>query len=259
MKALLPLLCLLTSMLLANPQIQVGDNFEQAIESLGKPIGTIELREKTLLLYPRGEVTLKHDKIIAIDLMTEEQFAADQKRLQEERQQWADHQAKMAAQRKQQGEALKAEKIKSTSFSQMSAKDKVDYWRRFQHQYPEVDVSVQIAAALETYQQELDELKNQQRIAELEARVARAESEAAAARLETERLRKETEQARKQANYGLRYYTTPAVHPHYYYRPPTVTIYSDGNVTKVPRNHSEHCPSADARTTDGVRYMLNRR
>ncbi len=40
----------------ANSKIEVGQTLEQTIEALDKPIGIIEFRDKTLLLYPQGEV-----------------------------------------------------------------------------------------------------------------------------------------------------------------------------------------------------------
>ncbi len=213
--------------------IEPGQTSEQVIEALGKPVGTIELREKTLFLYPQGEVTLKEGLVTEIDLMSQEQFEADQERLRLEREEWLADQERRAAARIEEGEALRADKMKSRAFASLPAKDKVDYWRSFQTRYPEVDVSPQIASALEGYESELEELRSQQRIAELEARVAQAEKEAATARLETEKLREETERTeRSRSNYGLRYYTDPVINnSRYYYRPPTITIFTNGNGT----------------------------
>lgn len=256
MKAPLLALALLPAIVFAN--LQEGDSLERTLEVLGKPVGTIELREKTLLLYPRGEVTLKEDKVVAVDLMTAEQFAADQARLEAERIQWAEQQEMMAAEHKATGEALKMEKLKSAAFHKKPAKEQIDYWRRFESTYPEVNVGEEIAAALEAYQKELDELKSQQRIAELEARVAQAEKEAATARLETERLRKETEKTKQQTYYGLRYYTEPVVHPRYHYRPPTITIYSDGSVTQVPQhNKPYYYPKPNESTAERVNRIIH--
>ncbi|WPJ94802.1 hypothetical protein SH580_15320 [Coraliomargarita algicola] len=222
----LPLLLCLSLSLTASP-IQTGHSTEQVIEKLGKPIGTIELREKALLLYPQGEITLKHGLVTEVELMSEAEFEADQERLRLEREKWVLDQERRRAARTQEGEAIRSEKMTSRAFTALPAKDRVDYWRSFQIRYPSVDVSEQIATALASYQTELEELRSQQKIAELEARVAQAEKEAAAARLEAEKLRKETENQRRSANYGLRYYTDPVItNPRYYYRPPKVTIYT---------------------------------
>lgn len=222
-------LCLLPGPLASGATVVTGQTEAEVIEALGKPMGTIELRDKTLLLYPQGEVTLKEGTVTDVDLMTAEQFAADQERLREEREQWLAEKERRAERHREEGEAIRADKLKSGAFAALPAKDRVDYWRSFQIRYPEIDVSEQIASALEGYESELQELRSQQRIAELESRVAQAEREAAAARLETEQLREETERTQRNNRfYGLRYYTDPVIDHRYYYRPPTVTIYTDG-------------------------------
>jgi hypothetical protein len=218
----------------AHSKIEVGQSLEQTIETLGNPIGIIELRDKTLLLYPQGEVTLRDEKISDIDLMSDAQFAADQKRLRLERENWLIQQEKLSAARLKQGEDLKDYKRQSSTFAALPAKDRVDYWRSFQIRFPEVNVAGEIDRALEGYEIELTELKNQHKIAELETRVALAEKEAAAARLETEKLRDETA-ARSRSNFGLRSYTTP--YNNYYYRPPTITIYPNTNKV-IHYNHN---------------------
>lgn len=218
----------------ASSTVELGQTREQAIAALGKPIGLIELTDKMLLLYPQGELTLRDGKITEIDLMTETEFAANQEQLKLEREQWRLQQQELAAARLEEGEALKAYKMQSGAFAKLPAKDQVDYWRSFQIRFPEVDVVDQIARALQGYEVELTELKSQQRIAELEARVALAEKAAAAASLETEKLRQQSA-AQRDSNYGLRVYTTMPYHNrNYYYRPPTITIYSNGETRSFP-------------------------
>ncbi|MEM8866794.1 MAG: hypothetical protein AAGC73_00870 [Verrucomicrobiota bacterium] len=231
------LLCLLASLPLfaLASEISLGDSLESTLEKLGTPVGTIELRDKSLLLYPQGEVTLKQDVVTHIDLMTPEEFAADQARMQQEREEWQMHQEKRKAAHLAEGKALMADRLSSQTFARLPAKDKVDFWRRFQARYPDVEASTELARALEGYELELAELLKQQQIAELEARVARAEKEATQAKLETERLREEAEAQRSRTQYGLRYYTDPVYSPRYHYKPPTITIYSNGNVTKEPK------------------------
>lgn len=223
----------LASALVAQASVEPGEDLETALSKLGKPIGTIELRDKTLLLYPQGEVVIRDDRVTEIDLMTDSEFAADQARIKQERAEWQADQERRAALRTEEGHAVKASKLGSTAFAALPAKDRVDYWRSFQIHYPNIDVSEEIGRALESYQSELTELKAQQRIAELEARVAKAEQEATAARLETEKLKEDAKNARRSTRYGLRYYYDPVVHPRYLYRPPTVTIYSNGQKQKA--------------------------
>lgn len=221
--------------------IEKGQAAVQVLEALGKPMGSIELRDKTLLLYPQGEVTLREGVVAEVDLMSDKQFADDQERLRDERDEWLVAKERRRAAHKAEGESLSAIKMKSQAFAALPAKDRVDYWRSFQIRYPSVDASEQIASALAGYEAELEELRSQQRIAELETRVAQAEKEAAAARLETEKLRDETERTERSRNYGLRYYIDPVISNHsYYYRPPTVTIFDNGSVTTTTATHSRN-------------------
>lgn len=212
----------------ASAKVELGQTQQQVIDALGKPLGMIELSNKTRLLYPEGEVLIRDGAVAKIDLMTDEQFANEQQRLQQEREEWAIQKEKRAAGRVKAAEELKAYKLQSSSFAALPAQDRIDYWRSFQSKYPEVDVSSEIAQALQSYEVEIAELKNQQRIAELEANVVNAQNEATKARMETEKLRQEAE-ARKTENFGLRdYYITP-YQP--YYRPRTVIINSSGSST----------------------------
>lgn len=255
MKTLLLLgLSLITPFLLLaqSNDIEMGQSREDTLKILGKPIGTIELHEKTLLLYPQGEVTLKKGKVSNIDLMSEEEFQADQQRLKQEREEWEIDQARLAERRIEEGEKVKAYKMKSSAFAALPAKDRVDYWRSYQIRYPEIDVSEEIARSLEGYETELTELRAQQRIAELEARVALAEKNAATARLEAEKARDEAETRSRNTTYGLRYYTDPRVNRNYYYRPPTVTIYTDGKGTTTThkRHYHKDKPTFDYTNTE---------
>lgn len=208
------------------------------MDILGKPIGTIELKKKkTLYLYPQGEVTIKAGVVSDFELMPNEEFLAEQERQRIEREQWEADQEKRAAIRREEGQALKAEKMQSQAFAGLPTKDQVDFWRRFKARFPSVDVSEQLATALQSYETELAELRRQERISELETRVARAERAAAAARLETEKLREETAQLRNRSRFGLRTHSNPRPHRYpNYYRPSTVTIHSTGTSPRTDCN-----------------------
>ncbi|MGB0412846.1 MAG: hypothetical protein ACPGJU_00235 [Coraliomargarita sp.] len=241
MKAIVPLFFLSASLAVAAAtKIELGITQEAAVEALGKPVGDLILRDKTILLYPQGEITIEDGKVTHIDLMTDDEFNAHQETLRVERENHLQQQAEAKAAYTAQGEAAKTAKLQDGAFTAKPAKERVDYWRKFQRQYPTVDVSKQIENALADYQKEIKELKDQEKIAALEIRVAQAEKEAAAARLETEKLRKEAERLRQQQNYGLRYYTDPVpYYRNYYYRPPTVIIHSNGNKVTLPSNKSK--------------------
>ncbi len=218
----------------ADGNIALGDSREAAVESLGPPIGTIQLREKTVLIFPRGEVELENDTVTRIDLVSLEEHAANLARLEKEREEWQAEQARLREMRQETGEAIRRDKLSSSAFAALRARDRVAFWRNFQTQYPDVDVSEELAKSLESYESELTELKMQERIAELEARVAQAEKEAAQARLEAQRLRDEAAVRERSNRYGLRYYYDgPTYQPQPYYRPPKVTIIHNNSGTHV--------------------------
>ncbi|MFP4261631.1 MAG: hypothetical protein ACLFS1_11195 [Opitutales bacterium] len=222
----------------AQANIEVGDKLETTLKQLGEPVGTIELRDKTVLLYPQGEVEVRDGQVLHADLMSAEEFAQEQKKLDQQRQEWAAERERQAEAWIEKGRALKQSKMSSSTFAAWPAKDRVDFWRSFQIRYPDIDVSEQLARALESYQTEREELKIQERIAELEARVARAEKEATQARLEAKRLREELESDRQSRRYGLRYVHDGPTHPpHYLYRTPKITIYTDQNGARVIHTH----------------------
>lgn len=221
--------------------LELGDNFETTIKKLGQPIGNIELSDRTMLLYPEGDVVLQQDAVVKIGLMSEQEYAARQAQLEKEREQWLIQKAKLEKARTEEGQSILAAKRGSSAFAALPAKDRVDYWRSFQIRYPEVDASSELAQALNSYQTELAELKTQERIAELEARVAKAEQETANARLETKRLKEETERTRRSKNYGLRYYYDPVVvRPRYIQRSPTLTIISKGETKQVETRRPDY-------------------
>lgn len=244
MKDTLYPLCLLvcTSLLASETSVELGQTKEVVLAILGKPMGTIGLRDKTLLLYPQGEIIIKESRVSHIDLMKAEEFAADQERLKKEREEWLVAQERIEAAHIEEGRLMRADKLQSQAFAALPAKDRVDYWRSFQIRYPSIDVADQIGSALASYQVELDELRSQQKIADLKARVANAEREAAAARLETEKLRVENERTKQRSRfYGLHHYTDTVVDRRYYYRPPTVTIFTSGGNTATHRSNN-YCP-----------------
>lgn len=81
MKPYLPLLLLLIIAQYGMATgLKLGDKLETTLAKLGKPIGTLELRQKTLLLYPEGEVVLKEDRVVEIDLMTAAEFETERSR-----------------------------------------------------------------------------------------------------------------------------------------------------------------------------------
>ena len=206
--------------------VRKGQPEQAVLNTLGEPVGTIALRDRKLLLYPRGEITLKQGKVAEVDLMSEEAFAEQQKRLAREREAWLEQKRRREVERIERGKSIRDAKKQSGAFAALPAKERLDYWREFRARYPEVDVSEEIARALESYQSEVEELETRERIAELETRVARAEREAAEAKREAREAKRDAERTGSSFRFEER--TTPVRYGGHFYRPPTVTIISHG-------------------------------
>lgn len=247
---------------------EIGANRAAIVGELGQPIGTIVLKEKELLHYPQGEITLENGIATRVEMVSEAQFAARQEKLEYERAQWAQRSAELAAQNKAEGEQIKAMKINSPAFAQLPARQQLAYWQNFQAQYPGVDVLAQISNAQDIYQAELAEIRKEQELVALKSRIAQAEKETAQAELEAQRL---SNQINTRSQYGLRYYTTSAHRPSYTYCPPrTVTVYSNGHKQtystakkQVPRsphwfNYQDNGISLSG-STSAVQLLFNQR
>jgi hypothetical protein len=84
----------------------------QVLDALGKPVGTIELRKKTLYLYPRGEVTIKAGVVSDFELMEKDEYLAEQEKQRIEREEWQADQERRAAMRRKEGKGIKTEKLR---------------------------------------------------------------------------------------------------------------------------------------------------
>ena len=77
--------------------IELGNSRTDVTRQLGEPIGTLGLGNKTILIYPQGEITLQDNAVSAIDLMSDTEFAAELERRRLEREEWRIQQEKLSA------------------------------------------------------------------------------------------------------------------------------------------------------------------
>lgn len=227
--------------------IEIGQSREDVMKSLGKPIGTLNLSNKTVLMYPQGKVEFKNEKVSRVDLLNDEEFAAQEERKELERKEWLIEREERLAARKEEGEQIKSAKLQNSSFIASSAKQRLNFWRTFQFQYPEVDVSEQIALALEAHQNELREQAAEERIAALETRVSKAEKDLQAALDENEKLRQQLDD--QSYFFNERRILNTRFNPIYY--PRNKVIIQSGVGSTV--THPEKCPTA----TQSIRLNNN--
>lgn len=161
--------------------IKPGDTAAQVRASLGDPLGSIRAGNFERLVYDRGIVELRDGIVVGVDLMTAEQTAARTQEREQQREQQTQQQREQAEQRLAEGTRVMTDKLADPAFSAQSASHRLDYWRAFHRQYPEVDISAVLLSTLEAKQREAATIRESDRTAELERRTAEAEAAARAA------------------------------------------------------------------------------
>ena len=66
-------------------ELQPGDSIERVKEVLGRPNGVISLKNKQVLFFDRGEVTLVDGKATQLDILSEEEAAAELEKKKQKR------------------------------------------------------------------------------------------------------------------------------------------------------------------------------
>ena len=156
-------------------ELQTGDSIERVKEVLGRPNGVISLKNKQVLFFDRGEVTLVDGKATLLDILSEEEALAEQEKKQQKREKAARLVEERIRIRVKQGLALKEDKLTSPEFLASSAGLRLDFWRDFRRQFPEVDISQELSTTLKERSKELEQQAENQRLAQLESRVLEAE------------------------------------------------------------------------------------
>lgn len=158
--------------------ISNGDTLEQVKAALGRPTGEISVRDKQVLFYDRGHVTLVDGKVIGSDLISREE-AAKLEEMHERQRKEATRRAEEAdRERITRAREVKEERLRNPAFRASSPQTRLYFWQDFQRRYPEVDVSLELSAADAEYRAQLDREAEERRLAELEERVIRAERDA---------------------------------------------------------------------------------
>ena len=159
-------------------RVRAGDSMQTVIDILGRPQGVIEMGEKQVLFFDRGEIVLRGGTVVKVDILTAE--AHQQDRVEKERaRQESERMAEIRRQQRiERGEIQKRKKLSDPLFLSAAAGDRLRYWSKFQRNYPEVDISAEFNEAQSKYKAELERIEQGRRIAELEERVRRAEERA---------------------------------------------------------------------------------
>lgn len=181
----------------AVPQISaavaVGDSRDDVITALGQPSGAAEVGSQSILFYDRGEVKLREGRVVAVNLISEEELAA---RRHAEAQALERMEAAAQARLERltaEGRATYAAKKTDARFAALPAAEQLGYWRTFATRYPMINIDEELAALTDrvNYEMRLRELQaaHEAEIAQLAERVEAAEEQAARAEREARRDR----------------------------------------------------------------------
>jgi hypothetical protein len=114
--------------------VNIGDSLDTVRSVLGPPSGQVQIGNKLLLDYARGQVILVDGRVVQTDLLSPEELAKKQ------------------AQHVADGQALKAQKLAYWKCFPGSPSVQVAFWQDFRLRYPEVpcnDEYIQAQSALQ--------------------------------------------------------------------------------------------------------------
>jgi len=208
-------------------EVIVGESLGDVLVDMGQPRGFIRSGSYLLLDYEHGKVELRDDKVVRVDLMTDEQLVAYRDRMAKRNAAAARAATARRAALFAEGTRVRDDKLADPAFVALPAAEQVAFWQWFRQKYPGVEVGGEYAVALRRSEAELAEQSREavrrREIEVLEARVADAERAAADAQREAELARA----------YG--YYST---YPIGYVRPfqPCAPVYPKPYPVVTPRN-----------------------
>jgi hypothetical protein len=182
---------------------------EEVRKLLGEPQGRMEMGSSEWWVFPRGRVIFRDGIVTRVELVDAQTFAERQQAAAEER-----------VRLREEGEALKAERLQDLSFLALPAHARLRFWTDFQNGYPDVNVFTQLASARAEVETLDAARRDSQRLADLEWRVREAEIQAQQA----------DQRARDAMNFGRRN-TSPQVIVW-----PTLIPYGHPHIRPLPRS-----------------------
>jgi hypothetical protein len=197
-------------------EIQPGISLEQALATLGSPRGRLQVGDRSLVYFERGEIEVQDGRVTRVDLKTPEEHASLRAREEEQRSmRAARHEQLVAA-----GIAERDRKLADENFRSAPVAYQVAYWQDFASRYPDVSVVEPLTIARIKYNEHLEEKQRKER--EQQRREEREEQELAA-----QRDRSEVYPLYTSYGYGrYRPYNSPSFVPTYTFFPSPLPPYS---------------------------------
>ena len=124
----------------ADVDLKMGDNYEAVFNAYGKPLGTAHRGDLEILIYPRGQVEMKQQVVVAVKMESVQTYEKKQVRRASRIKMEKEYAEKMAAERVEKAEEKLAKVLADPAFDEKSATDQVNFWRKFKRDNPELNV-----------------------------------------------------------------------------------------------------------------------
>ena len=174
-----PLFCLVFALFTGSvvaAEIQPGTSLEQAVAALGSPRGRLQVGDRSLVYFERGEIEVQDGRVTRVDLKTPEEHASLRAREEQQRTVRAARREQLIAA----GTAERDRKLADENFRSAPVAYQVAYWQDFASRYPDVSVVEPLTIARIKYNEVLEEKHRTER--EQQRREEREEQEWAAQR-----------------------------------------------------------------------------
>ncbi len=163
-----PVLCLVLALAAVSAgaaEVVPGNSLEEAIAALGSPRGRLQVGDRNLVYYERGEIEMQGGRVTRVALRTPEEHALLLAREERQRGEREVRRNQLIAA----GTVERDRKLADENFRAAPLAYQVSYWQDFARRYPDVSVVEPLAIARLKYNEQLEERQRKDRTAQLEA------------------------------------------------------------------------------------------
>lgn len=189
----------------------LGWHREQLEGVLGKAAGVIEMGEATVLMFERGDVTMRGGVVVEQNIMSEHEHRAYVEARMHAKKRWQEILQRRKTIMHERALDLKRSKLNDPDFLALPLDEQIAFWGSFKAANPEISIEPHYTQLLQRYQDFLDQQRVKQLQAEYSERIASAEERVADAEARAARAEREAARARN----TFYYYTPPTFYPTY--------------------------------------------
>lgn len=150
--------------------VQLGDTEADVLNALGEPQGRLKAGPQVILNFRRGVVVLREGRVVAMDVVTDEEAAQKAENRARATVARRAHAEQDRLRRIEEGTAERERRLADEEFAKLPPAERLAFWTGFRKRYPGVPVDDVLAAA----EREVAILDGQQREKERQAIQTRA-------------------------------------------------------------------------------------